>query len=357
MSPPELPGVLSGQRAVRRQRRALRRWAPLAARDGGAHELLDPLGGVISTAVADCKEGKASALARLVATPLRHCPRLGVQGVQRPLGFLLGQRGDSLLQLLLRGHGADSTAATGYGCTDFGTSRGSPGFVGEPAVYCAGHLRSGGRASETVRTAIVASLCAIAVALTLGACGGASSSKPSSTAASSPLAELHTTTAGQRSGTGLATTGAAPHAGKATSAKHPTSAVAKAHASALDACLRSHGLAVSGSSSPATGQPKAVSASRYRDALRACAAGSPASTAGKTPGRVLSPRFRDALVSFAACMRRNGLNLAAPNTSGKGPIFSTKGVDVRSVAFRTAERNCRSTLTTTAKSAGGPGKK
>jgi len=56
-------------------------------------------------------------------------------------------------------------------------------------------------------------------------------------------------------------------------------------------------------------------------------------------------------------MRKNGVDLAAPNTTGNGPIFSTKGVDVRSDAFRTAERNCRSTLTATAASAAGPGKK
>jgi len=43
---------------------------------------------------------------------------------------------------------------------------------------------------------------------------------------------------------------------------------------------------------------------------------------------------------FAACMRRHGVSLPAPNTSGKGPIFATKGPDPRSRTFKAADRKC-----------------
>ena len=45
-------------------------------------------------------------------------------------------------------------------------------------------------------------------------------------------------------------------------------------------------------------------------------------------------------------MRENGVKIPAPNTSGKGPIFNTKGLDTSSTQFTTAERKCRSDLHT-----------
>jgi hypothetical protein len=43
---------------------------------------------------------------------------------------------------------------------------------------------------------------------------------------------------------------------------------------------------------------------------------------------------------FSACMRKNGVNLPTPNTSGKGPIFNTKGIDTTSAAFKAADAKC-----------------
>jgi hypothetical protein len=43
---------------------------------------------------------------------------------------------------------------------------------------------------------------------------------------------------------------------------------------------------------------------------------------------------------FAACMRKHGVSLPAPNTSGKGPIFDSKGFNPRSAAFKVADRKC-----------------
>jgi hypothetical protein len=60
--------------------------------------------------------------------------------------------------------------------------------------------------------------------------------------------------------------------------------------------------------------------------------------------RVSSPAFKAALAKFATCLRQNGVNIAPPNTSGKGPVFSAKGINTASAQFRTAERKCSATL-------------
>jgi len=60
--------------------------------------------------------------------------------------------------------------------------------------------------------------------------------------------------------------------------------------------------------------------------------------------RVSSPAFKAALTKFATCLRQNGVNFPLPNTSGKGPIFSAKGVDIRSAKFKAAEVKCRGDL-------------
>jgi hypothetical protein len=65
-----------------------------------------------------------------------------------------------------------------------------------------------------------------------------------------------------------------------------------------------------------------------------------------TPGRGRSalrnnPAAKAAYTKFAACMRENGVNLPAPNTSGNGPIFDTKGLSTTSPTFKAAEAKCR----------------
>jgi hypothetical protein len=68
------------------------------------------------------------------------------------------------------------------------------------------------------------------------------------------------------------------------------------------------------------------------------------SGSGSGSGRVNGPAFRLALAKFATCLRQNGVNMPAPNTSNKGPIFSTKGLKTSSPQFRTATVKCRSVL-------------
>lgn len=64
---------------------------------------------------------------------------------------------------------------------------------------------------------------------------------------------------------------------------------------------------------------------------------------GASP-RVRSPVFRQALAKFAVCLRKNGVKVPPPNTSGKGPIFSTKGIKTTSPQFRHASMKCRGVL-------------
>ena len=86
--------------------------------------------------------------------------------------------------------------------------------------------------------------------------------------------------------------------------------------------------------------PAGVTRAQYEAALKKCGG---SNFAG--PGRLLnSPARVQALTQFAACMRQNGVNLPAPNTSGSGPVFDTKGLNTTSSQFTTAEAKCRSDL-------------
>ena len=87
--------------------------------------------------------------------------------------------------------------------------------------------------------------------------------------------------------------------------------------------------------------PKGVTRAQYEAALKKCG-GSSFSRGGAT--RFDSPVFKAALAKFATCMRQNGVNVPAPNTSGKGPVFDTKGIDTSSTQFKTAEAKCQSDL-------------
>ncbi|HLI33197.1 MAG TPA: hypothetical protein VKU89_10745 [Solirubrobacteraceae bacterium] len=78
--------------------------------------------------------------------------------------------------------------------------------------------------------------------------------------------------------------------------------------------------------------------SKLQEALSKCGAGS------FRGARFRSPAVKAALEKYAACMRENGVNLAAPNASGSGPVFNTKNINTSSAAFKSAESRCRSDL-------------
>ncbi|HEY7961170.1 MAG TPA: hypothetical protein VID29_04530 [Solirubrobacteraceae bacterium] len=86
--------------------------------------------------------------------------------------------------------------------------------------------------------------------------------------------------------------------------------------------------------------PEGVSRSEFREALNKCGGGFP-----RGARRSLnSAAAKAALTQFAACMRENGVNLPAPNTSGAGPVFNTKGIDTSSEAFKKARQKCQGKL-------------
>jgi len=106
---------------------------------------------------------------------------------------------------------------------------------------------------------------------------------------------------------------------------------------AFSECLRKNGIAIPGSSGAAT-LPAGVNPAQYQAAVKKC---------GGLPGvprpgaaNLASSQFTGALAKFAACMRANGVNVPAPNTSGKGPVIDTKGIDPTSAKFLAARKKC-----------------
>jgi hypothetical protein len=95
--------------------------------------------------------------------------------------------------------------------------------------------------------------------------------------------------------------------------------------------------------------PSGVTRAQYEAALKKCGGGG-----FRGGGRLNSPGFKQALPKFAACMRANGVNLPAPNTSGNGPVFNTKGLNTSSAQFRSAQSKCQ-TILGAARGPGGQG--
>jgi len=97
--------------------------------------------------------------------------------------------------------------------------------------------------------------------------------------------------------------------------------------------------------------PKGVTRAQYEAAIKKCGGGAFIGSGS----RITSPAFKQGLVKFATCMRENGVNVPAPNTSGNGPIFNTKDINTASAQFRTAESKCRSDLQSTFRRGSGTG--
>jgi hypothetical protein len=107
--------------------------------------------------------------------------------------------------------------------------------------------------------------------------------------------------------------------------------------------------------------PKGVTKAQYEAAIKKCGGfprGGGAFFRGGGAAALSSPAAKQALLKFAACMRENGVNVPAPNTSGKGPVFNNKGLNAGSSKFKTAESKCTGDLTSAFKArpggAGGP---
>ena len=91
-----------------------------------------------------------------------------------------------------------------------------------------------------------------------------------------------------------------------------------------------------------------MSQAQFAEALRSCGGGVKGNHFGRSANRFQrffnNTRFRAALLRFAACMRQNGVNFGDPNTTGKGPVFATKGINTGSARYKAASAKCRSTL-------------
>ena len=185
--------------------------------------------------------------------------------------------------------------------------------------------------SRKPTTVVLALLALLLVSLGLAACGSSSSSSSSTTATTS-------------ASTG--TTGA-KGAGRFTAVRE---------------CLQKEGITLpkrpSGQKRPPGGAggflggggaggaagrqlPKGVTRAQYEAALKKCGGGA---FGHGGAARFDSPTFKAALAKFATCMRQNGVNVPAPNTSGSGPVFDTKGIDTSSAQFKAAEAKCQSDL-------------
>jgi hypothetical protein len=84
--------------------------------------------------------------------------------------------------------------------------------------------------------------------------------------------------------------------------------------------------------------PAGVTRAQYEAAVKKC--GGFARRGFGDGARLASPAVKEALAKFAACMRENGENVPAPNTSGSGPIFKTNGLNTTSAQFRAAQAKC-----------------
>jgi hypothetical protein len=186
--------------------------------------------------------------------------------------------------------------------------------------------------SKSSRPAI-AVLVLVLASLALAACGS-SSSTSSSTAST-------TSTASTSASATTPTTGGKPGA-------------AGGRFAAVRECLKKNGITLPArkpgqrpggggfpGGSGGFALPKGVSKAQYEAAIKKCG-GFP--RGGFRGGGSRNPAAIKVLAKFAACMRQNGVNVPAPNASGNGPIFNTKGLNTASSTFKAAELKCRSAL-------------
>jgi hypothetical protein len=190
--------------------------------------------------------------------------------------------------------------------------------------------------SHSSRPAIAA-LVIVLASLALAACGSSTSTSSTTTASASA----------NTSSTG--TTKGAPGAGAGRFA-------------ALRECLQKNGITLpkptpgkrpapgaggflgGGRSGSAPKLPAGVTRAKYEATVKKCGGFARGGFAGGTRAHFNSPAIKQALAKFAACLRTNGIDVPEANTSGKGPIFSTKGLNTASAKFKMADAKCRSDL-------------
>ncbi len=156
----------------------------------------------------------------------------------------------------------------------------------------------------------------------------------------------------------LAACGSSSGGGNSTTASTAKDASARSSRFAsLRSCLQKEGINLpsapsGGASQPGSGGPpsggasgfklpEGVSRSKFEEAIKKCGGGG--FPGGARPG-LDSATARAGLTKYAGCMRENGVNLPTPNTSGKGPVFNTTGINTSSETFKAAQKKCQSDL-------------
>ncbi len=183
------------------------------------------------------------------------------------------------------------------------------------------------RSKRRPQPAIAAVLLAVLASLLLAACGGSSSTSTTSSTSTSASAATKTSTPGAKAPAGGANRFAA-----------------------LRECLKKNGITLPkftpGQRPSGTNHgsflPKGVSKSQYEAAIKKCGGRGAFFKGGA--GRFNSPAVKAALAKFSSCMRENGVAIPKANTSGKGPIFSSKNLNTSSAKFKTAETKCAKDL-------------
>jgi hypothetical protein len=86
--------------------------------------------------------------------------------------------------------------------------------------------------------------------------------------------------------------------------------------------------------------PRGTIRAQYEAALKRCGG----SVARGLESEPLSATSKQVLDVFAACMRRHGVNLPNPDTSGRRPTFNTSHLNVAGSKFKAAEAKCVAVL-------------
>jgi hypothetical protein len=225
------------------------------------------------------------------------------------------------------------------------------------------HNRIPRRRLTAIPSLIALTATLVAASLGLAACGGSSSTTTTTQTtanAAATGATTGTTTTGATTtdtspsgksasggaSTATSSTGATTTPGASTTGTTPASRTARI--AAVHACLTKKGITLGSGGLRGAHLPKGMTHAQLLEAFESCGRGLVGDRFGKRGNGFHNsfdnPRFHAALASFAACMRQNGINIGEPNTSGKGPVFDTKGLNTGSAQFKAAETKCRSTL-------------
>jgi hypothetical protein len=178
--------------------------------------------------------------------------------------------------------------------------------------------------SNRRKPAAAAVLVAVLAGLLLTACGG-SSKGSSSTSSTASATKTAAGARGQSGARGAALRSCLQKRGITLPQRKPGQRAQQGKAGPFGAGGAGGGLQL----------PKGVTRAQLQAAFKKCG-GSFGGGGRGIQGAGGAQRF----AKFSACMRKNGVNLPAPNTSGKGPIFNTKGIDTKGAAFKAADAKC-----------------